>query len=560
MSSGTSGSLYDLSGNKIENTYGRLVQAIPPSSGANDPRTSTIFYDGYGNIITSLNVTSSFAISASYAISASVEILKEVSSSHADTASYVNPLNQDVLINGNTILTGSLTVSGSNSTINTQELQFDTDHIKSGHSTGRMFWDDDNKTVTLDMQGSDVRLQLGQEEHVYAKNTSGVVINNGDAVRISGAVGANVTIEKAVSSIKSFKDPTEQDQILGVATEQIPDNQSGYITTFGAVRDLNTSAFNEGDILYLSNTTSGSYSSTRPPSPFFEARIGVVQVANPTEGVILVRPQEPTFLTDISQITGSGVITGGTSYLCYDDNTEVISFTNKFTGSFTGSFIGNGSGLTGVISSSYSSNSELLDGRDSTTFTSTSSFNSFTSSYYTDSASFDIRITNNSSSIAILSSSYLTTSASFANDILTNSSSIALLSSSFLTFSASYNTGSFTGSFLGEATLDSLIVNGPLTFKTYRLTSSAYTASLNDYRIGVKYTLTGSVEIQLPLIATAGEIEYRFKDEEGNANINNITIIASGSDLIDGDANAIMNRNYIGIGVYNDGISNWFIE
>jgi hypothetical protein len=153
-----------------------------------------------------------------------------------------------------------------------------------------MFWDDDNKTVTLDMQGSDVRLQLGQEEHVYAKNTSGVAINNGDAVRISGAVGANVTIEKAISSIKSFKDTIEQDQILGVATEQIPDNQSGYVTTFGAVRDLNTSAFNEGDILYLSNTTSGSYSSTRPPAPFFEARVGVVQVSNPTEGVVLVRP------------------------------------------------------------------------------------------------------------------------------------------------------------------------------------------------------------------------------------------------------------------------------
>ena len=132
------------------------------------------------------------------------------------------------------------------------ELQFDTAATVTGHSTGRMFWDDGNKTVTIDMQGSDVRLQLGQEEHVYAFNNSGVVINNGDAVRISGATGANVTIEKAVSSVKSFKDPTEQDQILGVATEQIGTSQSGYVTTFGAVRDLNTSAFSEGDILYLS--------------------------------------------------------------------------------------------------------------------------------------------------------------------------------------------------------------------------------------------------------------------------------------------------------------------
>jgi hypothetical protein len=450
-------------------------------------------------------------------------------------------------INSLTNITGSLTVSGSNSIINTQELQFNVDHIKSGHSTGRMFWDDDNKTITVDMQGSDVRLQLGQEEHVYAFNNSGVTINNGDAVRISGANGANVTVTKAIAAIKSFKDSTEEDQILGVATEQISDNKFGYITTFGAVRDLDTSAFNEGDILYLSNITSGSYTNIRPPAPFFEARVGTVQVANPTEGIVLVRPQEPIFLTDISQVTGSGVIVGGTSYLCYDDNTEIIGFTNSFTGSFSGT-------------ASYAENSNLLDGRDSTTFTSTSSFNSFTSSYYIDSASFDTRIISNSSSISILSSSYLESSASFASDILTNNSSIALLSSSFLIFSSSYNTGSFTGSFFGEATLDTLTVNGPLTFKTYRLTSSAYTASIDDYRIGVKYTLTGSVEIQLPLISAAGELEYKFKDEEGNAKKQNITIIASGSDLIDGDVNAILNRNYMAIGLYNDGVSNWYIE
>ena len=113
----------------------------------------------------------------------------------------------------------------------------------------------------------------------------------------------------------------------------------------------------------------------------------------------------------------------------------------------------------------------------------------------------------------------------------------------------------------GDAVINSnTTLNGAISFKTYRLTSSAYTASVDDYRIGVKYTLTGSVEIQLPLISTAGEIEYKFKDEEGNSKKQNITIIASGSDLIDGDNNIILNRNYMAVGLYNDGTSNWFIE
>jgi hypothetical protein len=73
------------------------------------------------------------------------------------------------IVTGSLFLTGSLTVSGSDSVVNLQEVQFDTNHSSSGHSTGRMFWDDNSKTVTLDMQGSNVRLQIGQEEHVCKK-------------------------------------------------------------------------------------------------------------------------------------------------------------------------------------------------------------------------------------------------------------------------------------------------------------------------------------------------------------------------------------------------------
>ena len=317
-----------------------------------------------------------FATSASYAVSSSHEIIKEVSSSYADTASFAQSGNGTFSgsfsgsfegdgsnltgvtavafpFNGGAVITGSLTVSGSNSIVNLQETQFDTGHSASGHSTGRMYWSDDNKTINLDMQGSNVVLQLGQEEHVYIKNNSGVAINNGDAVRISGATGQNITVTKAVASIKSFKDATEQDQILGIATENIADNQFGYITTFGTVRGLNTSTFSTGDILYLSSTTSGSYSNIKPSAPYFEARVGVVEVVNATEGTILARPSEPIFLTDVAQITASGVIANEKTYLCYDDSTDLINFTNVLSGSFSGSFEGDGSNLTGIVSSSY---------------------------------------------------------------------------------------------------------------------------------------------------------------------------------------------------------------
>ena len=106
----------------------------------------------------------------------------------------------------------------------------------------------------------------------------------------------------------------------------------------------------------------------------------------------------------------------------------------------------------------------------------------------------------------------------------------------------------------------SLIYDASITTFTRRITAATASVLDSDYRLAVRYTDTGSVQLLLPKISDVGERDLRFKDEEGNAALNNITIIASGSDLIDGDTTAIMNRNYMAIGLYNDGVSNWYIE
>jgi len=163
---------------------------------------------------------------------------------------------------------------------------------------------------------------------------------------------------------------------------------------------------------------------------------------------------------------------------------QLRSGSYSITGSFSGSFYGdlNGTSSYSLTSSyveiaqtaSYYNETDPIFTSVSGTFVLTSSFNSFTSSYYIDSASFDINILNNSASIALLSGSFENVSSSFstrvtdlenfsssldatfATDAELNaataslSASIANLSSSFEIFSGSYNTGSFTGSFIGD--------------------------------------------------------------------------------------------------------------
>lgn len=61
MACGTSGSKYDLSGNKITDTYGRLVQAIPEGTEVNQDRLLTpVLYDGYGNPINGVKFQEAF--------------------------------------------------------------------------------------------------------------------------------------------------------------------------------------------------------------------------------------------------------------------------------------------------------------------------------------------------------------------------------------------------------------------------------------------------------------------------------------------------------------------
>lgn len=87
------------------------------------------------------------------------------------------------------------------------------------------------------------------------------------------------------------------------------------------------------------------------------------------------------------------------------------------------------------------------------------------------------------------------------------------------------------GAYAGEA---------PFISSTTHITSSSYTITENDYYIGVNYA--GAVTITLPSVSIEGTT-YIVKDELGEASKGTnryITIMPSGSDLIDGEDKAIL--------------------
>ena len=85
---------------------------------------------------------------------------------------------------------------------------------------------------------------------------------------------------------------------------------------------------------------------------------------------------------------------------------------------------------------------------------------------------------------------------------------------------------------------------GPVSYATTYVTTSSYTITENDYYIGVNYA--GAVTITLPPLVDSGST-YIVKDERGEASKGTnryITILPSGSDLIDGRDRAILAFDY----------------
>lgn len=150
---------------------------------------------------------------------------------------------------------------------------------------GRMGWNASDQTLNLGMEYG-VTQQIGQETYARVKNETGVAIPNGTAV---GFVGASSDALSVAPYLADGSSPSLY--ILGIMTHDLPDSgDKGYCTTWGFARDLDTSAFSVGDVLYVSPTVAGGLTNVKPTAPNNVIPIAAVVTSNVTTGVIFVRP------------------------------------------------------------------------------------------------------------------------------------------------------------------------------------------------------------------------------------------------------------------------------
>ena len=173
---------------------------------------------------------------------------------------------------------------------------------------GKVFYDTDAKTLAYYNDNSQMTVNIGQENIVRVRNQTGADIPNGTVVYVNGATGNTPTIAKAIATSFATSD------IIGVTTTDIANNGFGYVTINGLVNGLDTSAFTEGDAVFLSATTAGTYTVTEPTRPNYSIQVGVILRANPSVGTLLVSVQIVS--TETTHIIGTvAVDQGGTGQI-----------------------------------------------------------------------------------------------------------------------------------------------------------------------------------------------------------------------------------------------------
>lgn len=178
-----------------------------------------------------------------------------------------------------------------------------------------------------------------KKEVVQFINKSGATLTKGTIVYLKSSSSSSTYPEvlKANASTEATSSKT-----IGAVFEDVANDAVGLIVTSGEVRNLDTSAYNIGDKLWLS-TTDGLVTTTAPTQPNHTVFIGTVTRAQNTNGRILYAIQNGYELNELHNVlittpTNDQVLTWETSSLLWKNKTltgGVVLTRQEF--SYTGS-------------------------------------------------------------------------------------------------------------------------------------------------------------------------------------------------------------------------------
>jgi hypothetical protein len=168
-----------------------------------------------------------------------------------------------------------------------------------------------------------------QGDPIYERirNSTGSTLLKGQIVYLSGATGNHVNVSLALASGDATSART-----IGWISENIANNAEGFVMMFGYLEGIDTSAASAvGDILYLSPTVPGGWTSTKPSAPQHMVYVGVCVRKNPSNGAVSVHIQNGYELGELHDVAISSPVNN--QVLTYDSATDLwVNATNPADG------------------------------------------------------------------------------------------------------------------------------------------------------------------------------------------------------------------------------------
>jgi len=131
-------------------------------------------------------------------------------------------------------------------------------------------------------------------------NNSGVTITKGSVIYINGKHSSNlptIALAQANTELNSYS-------TFALVENDISNNSQGTVIQAGTIENLNlpTSTYTDGDLLYLSPTVAGGYTTTKPLAPYHIVKLGTIVRAHPTLGTIELKIENGWQLDELSDV------------------------------------------------------------------------------------------------------------------------------------------------------------------------------------------------------------------------------------------------------------------
>jgi hypothetical protein len=162
-------------------------------------------------------------------------------------------------------------------------------------------WSEDEGAPQVALNG--IKTTVGADTISLCRNVSASTsISKGTAVMFAGTVGTSGRLLVA----PMVADGTMPGYVFfGIAANTIAPGADGYVKSFGKIRNVNTSAFAEGAILWCDPAVPGGLIATEPEAPNLKLAIAAV-ISSGNNGTLMVRWDTGRRLADLHDVESNG--------------------------------------------------------------------------------------------------------------------------------------------------------------------------------------------------------------------------------------------------------------